>query len=191
MVSGPVRRLGDRFHPGLERKSLTPNDSVKTSRTLERVDIGGWDIYKASAELWEAWTERIIRNGMKIAHPETVPRFDGKTADGSSSLEQAPEKDKGSSRGRKRAGTDSRQSSSNKKNKDSKGSGCWACGGKHPPATCVLLTGKNPKNHNIFEDNKKRFDDNMKDGAFKRDVEAVRSGIQSTNEISRRRRRKD
>src|SRR5436190_590433 len=155
-----------------------------------------WTVERAARELHQAWQVRQQKSGLKIAHRSkitkttfmTEPRFDGKTADDSSSPEQAPDKDKdkkSSSRGRKRAGTESKQTASNKKHQDS--CGCWACGGRHSPSTCVLLTGKNPKGHKIFEENQKRFDENMKDAAFKRDVEKFLSAIQSTEEIRGRR----
>jgi len=157
-----------------------------------------WTVERAAKELHQAWQVRKQKSGLKIAHRSkitkttfmTEPRFDGKTADGSSSPEQAPEKekDKSSSRARKRAGTESKQTASNKKHKDC---GCWACGGRHAPSTCVLLTEKNPKGHKVFEENQKRFDENMKDGAFRRDVEKFRSAIQSTEEIRGRRKSRD
>ena len=53
------------------------------------------------------------------------------------------------------------------------------------------MTEKNPKGHKVFEENQKRFDENMKDGAFRRDVEKFRSAIQSTEEIRGRRKSRD
>ena len=40
-------------------------------------------------------------------------------------------------------------------------------------------------------ENQKRFDENMKDATFKRDVEKFRSAIQSTEEIRGRRKSRD
>ena len=52
-------------------------------------NINGWTIYKASAALQEAWTDRNICSGMRVAHRNKIIkavfvaefRFDGKAAD--------------------------------------------------------------------------------------------------------------
>ncbi len=67
-------------------------------QAMKMDNINGWTIYKASAALQEAWTDRNIRSDIKVAHWNKIikavfvakPRFDGKIADEdfSSSLEQ-------------------------------------------------------------------------------------------------------
>ena len=52
---------------------------------------------------------------------------------------------------------------------------CWVCGGWHGPFICVLLTGKNLKGHKVLKDNQKRFDDNLKDKVFKKNVKAFKA----------------
>ncbi len=139
--------------------------------------------------------DRNIRNGIKIAYWNKItkavfvaePRFDGKAADEglSSSPEQTPQKDgrngRKRSRSRKRAGIDSRQISNNKR------AICWVYSGWHGPSTYVLFIGKNPKGHKVLKDNQKRFDDNLKDKIFKKDVEMFKAVAQTTDEIRGRR----
>ncbi len=60
---------------------------------------------------------------------------------------------------------------------------CWVYDNWHSLSTYVLLTGKNPKGHKVLEDNQKRFDDNLKDKVFKKDVEMFKTAIQTTDEI--------
>ena len=64
---------------------------------------------------------------------------------------------------------------------------CWACGGWYGLSIYVLFTDKNPKGHKVLKDNQKRFDDNLKDKIFKKDVEAFKAVAQTTDEIWRRR----
>ena len=52
-------------------------------------NINGWTIYKASAALQEAWTDRNIRSGIRVAYRNKIIkavfvaelRFNGKAAD--------------------------------------------------------------------------------------------------------------
>ncbi len=64
---------------------------------------------------------------------------------------------------------------------------CWTCNDWHGPSIYVLFTGKNPKDHKVLEDNQKRFDDNLKDKIFKKDVETFRAVAQTIDEIWGRR----
>ena len=54
---------------------------------------------------------------------------------------------------------------------------CWTCGGWHGLSIYVLFTGKNPKSHKVLKDNQKRFDDNLKDKVFTKDVETFKAAI--------------
>ena len=88
---------------------------------LTNEDIGEWDIYRASRELRQAWDQKSIRNGMKVAGKGRItraafaaePRFDGMGPDGSESTpsEQTPnptmaESSRTRSTSRKRSGTE-------------------------------------------------------------------------------------
>jgi len=64
---------------------------------------------------------------------------------------------------------------------------CWACGSWYGPFIYVLFIGKNLKGYKVLEDNQKRFDDNLKDKVFKKDVEAFKVATQTTDEIRGRR----
>jgi len=54
---------------------------------------------------------------------------------------------------------------------------CWTYSNWYSPSICVLFIGKNPKGHKVLEDNQKRFDNNLKDKVFKKDVEAFKVAI--------------
>jgi|SRR6266699_1248764 len=100
-------------------------------------NINGWTIYKVSAALQKVWTDRNIRNGMRVVYRNKITkvvfivesRFDGKTADKdpNSNLEQTLQKDgrdgRKRSRSYKRAGTDNRQMFNNKR------AICWVYSG--------------------------------------------------------------
>ncbi len=54
---------------------------------------------------------------------------------------------------------------------------CWAYSGWHGLFICVLFIGKNSKSHKVLEDNQKRFDNNLKNKVFKKDVEAFKVAV--------------
>ena len=130
-------------------------------QTTKIDNINGWTTYKVSAALQEAWTDRNIYSGIKVAYRNKITkavfvaelRFGGKVADEglNSNPEQISQKDgrdgRKKSRSRKRAGTDSRQMSSNKRTI------YWTCGSWYNFFTYVLFTGKNLKGHKILKDN--------------------------------------
>jgi len=51
---------------------------------------------------------------------------------------------------------------------------CWIYNNWYSFSIYVLFTGKNLKGYKVLKDNQKRFDDNLKDKVFKKDIEIFR-----------------
>jgi len=122
-------------------------------------DIDGWDMYRASRELKQAWDQKSIRSGMKVAGKGRTTRaafavelrFHGMGPEGSEDSEQAPnptitaESSRARSTSRKRSGTETIQKEGTKRGQKKMKKPCWGCGGVHPSFQCVLISGHNPR----------------------------------------------
>jgi len=155
-------------------------------------EMNGWDIYKASSELKQAWDQRTIRSGMRIAGKgrttravfATDVRFDGLGAHEEpieESSEQATQAYVGS---KKRAATDSLQRPSNKRPARKPKTPCWACKGQHPHFFCPLVLRSNRRKIPITNENKQTFDKRMKDPSFAGKIKMLREADQITKELS-------
>ena len=145
-------------------------------------EIDDWDIYRASRELRQAWDQKSIRSGMKVASKGKVtraafavePRFDGMPPEASEEQETNPTTtDKSSQdRSRKRAGTE--QKEGNKRGQKRNKKPCWGCGGPHPPFYCVLISGRNPRDIPVSSERRKKFEEKMKDSSFADKIKVIR-----------------
>jgi hypothetical protein len=153
-------------------------------------EIGEWDIYRASRELKQAWDQKSIRSGMKVAGRGRVtraafamePRFDGTGPEGPDSTlseqEQATpttaESSRARSASRKRAGTETNQKEGMKRGQKKTKKPCWGCGGTHPFYHCVLITGHNPRDIQVSLECRRTFDNKMKDPSFAEKISTLR-----------------
>ena len=160
-------------------------------------DIDEWDIYRASRELNEAWDQKSIRSGMKIAGRGRVtrsafaaePRFDGIGPEGPELT--SPEQEQGAaeqtqprSASRKRSGTGTAQKEGTQRGQKKTKKPCWGCGGDHPFVHCVLVSGHNPRNLPISPECRQTFDEKMKDPSFADRIRAIREGRKAKKEIA-------
>ena len=163
-------------------------------RLIEAVtknELGDWNVFRASMELRQAWDQRTIRSGMRVAGRGRItraafavePRFNGTEASGETDEPQSVPSDPPNSR--KRHGPESHQRSSNKRFKRKP---CWGCGGDHNNFTCVLIKGLEPRNFKIPGKNKTIFQEKMKDPAFAekirklREAENIRKDLEKSKE---------
>jgi hypothetical protein len=145
-----------------------------------------WDIYRASRELRQAWDQKAIRSGMKIASKGKVtraafaaePRLDGMPPEASElpSTEQATPtaSPQGRPNSRKRSATESTQKEGAKRTKRTNQKPCWGCGGLHPPFHCALITGQNPRDMQIPPECRTAFEKKMKDPSFAKKIGVIR-----------------
>ena len=155
--------------------------------------IGEWDIYRASRELRQAWDQKSIRSGMKVAGKGRVtraafavePRFDGTDPpeDPEQTLNSATttESSRARSSSRKRSGTETTQKEGNKRGQKKTKKPCWGCGGAHPVFKCVLISGHNPRDIQVPSECRRNFDEKMKDSSFAEKISTIREA----NEIKR------
>lgn len=157
-------------------------------------EINGWDIYKASSELKQAWDQRTIRSGMKIAGKGRITRavfatdldvrFDGLGAPEEATEEAAEQTTQGRTGLRKRAATDSLQRTSSKRPYRKSKMICWGCKGQHPHFLCPLILGSNPKKIEVKYENRQTFDKRMKDTTFAEKIKKLREAKQITKELT-------
>jgi hypothetical protein len=172
-------------------------------RLVEGISLNNlqdWSIFRVSMELKQAWDQRTIRSGMKVAGKGKItkaafavePRFNGVGASEEKTDESSaePSASAASSNSRKRAGTQSRQERSNKRIKQDSQQNerqpCWGCGGNHYPNTCVLIRDSNPRKFKIPDESKKIFQENMKDSDFAAQVRRIREVEEAKKEIYKR-----
>jgi hypothetical protein len=145
-------------------------------------EIDDWDIYRASRELKQAWDQKSIRSGMKVASRGKVtraafavePLFDGTPPEASEEQDTTTTDKSSQGRSRKRAGTETTQKEGNKRGQKKNKTHCWGCGGDHPPFNCVLISGQNPRDKQVPSECRKRFDKKMKDSSFADKIRVIR-----------------
>ena len=167
----------------------------RLTEAMTNGEINGWDIYKASSELKQAWDQRTIRSGMKIAGKGRTTRavfatdlldvrFDGLGAE-EVTEEAAEQRAQGRTGLRKRGATDSLQRPSNKRPyRKSKMICCWGCKGQHPHYICPLILGSNPKKVEVIYENRQTFEKRMKDTTFAEKIKKLREAKQITKELT-------
>jgi len=161
--------------------------------------LAEWDIFRATRELRQAWEQKSIRSGMKVAGKGRVtraafaaqPQFDGSTPeDQPEIINPEPQtttltvdRTRSRSTSRKRAGTDSTQQEglqrSQKKNRT-----CWGCAGPHIDFKCPLITNYNPMKMRIPNEWQETFDRKMSDRAFERKVSVIREANKLRRELA-------
>lgn len=153
-------------------------DQLKKAETNGKMDK--WDINKASLELKQAWDQRVIRSGMRIAgKPRTTRavfatdvRFNGLNGTIEEDTEQTAQDRSGP---RKRAATDSLQRPSYKRPaRTTTRVQCWGCKGPHPHFYCPLVMGSNRKKINIPRYNQQIFQKRMMDPTFADKIKKLR-----------------
>jgi len=168
--------------PGAQRLC----DRLVEARSKDK--LREWDINRASMELKQAWDQNIIRNGMRVAGRGRItkaafavePRFDGIKA--SDDLIDKFEPKTAAANLRKRPATESRQKYSNKRTKLNP---CWGCGGDHSPYRCTLIKGSNPRNFKVTEQQKKTFQEKMKDSNFAEKIRKIREAEEIRVELGK------
>jgi hypothetical protein len=152
-------------------------------RLVEAISSGNiddWDIYQASRELRQAWDQKSIRSGMKVASRGKItraafavePRFDGMPPNVAEDEQDEPTSaDKPS---RKRAGTETAQKEGNQRGHKKNKKPCWGCLGSHSPHQCVLISGHNARDIPIPPECQKAFDDKMKSASFAKKIRIIR-----------------
>ena len=152
-----------------------------------------WDINRASMELKQAWDQKIIRNGMRVAGRGRItkaafavePRFDGIKASDDPIDKFEPKAAPPNLR--KRTATESRQKY---RNKWTRPNPCWGCGGEHSPYRCMLIKGSNLKDSNrwdlkVTEKQKKTFQEKMKNSNFAGKIRKIREAEEIRAELGK------
>jgi hypothetical protein len=163
-----AQRLCDRLIEAVNK------DDKKEANKDDKKD---WDIFRASMELKQAWDQKSIRNGMRVAGRGRItkaafavePRFNGIKA----SEDLIDEPQAAPSNSRKRPATENRQRYSyvSKRNKLNP---CWGCGANHGPWSCLLIKGSTRRNWQIPDKNKKIFQEKMKNLDFAEKIRKIR-----------------
>jgi hypothetical protein len=170
-------------------------DRLVEAITNENIDE--WNIYRASRELKQAWDQKSIRSGMKVAGKGRVtrtafaaePRFDGDSPEGleSTPSKQTPnptettESSQARSKSRKRSRSENTQKEGAKRGQKKKKKPCWGCEGDHSPSQCVLISGHNPRDIQVPPECRQTFEEKMKDPSFAGKIKIIRDA----NEIKR------
>lgn len=160
-----------------------------------------WDTFKASRELRQAWEQKSIRSGMKIAGKakitkstfSTQPRFDGTAADDQQEVKTPQplmttltvDRTRSRSTSRKRAGTASTQAEGQKRAQKKTRTPCWGCSGTHEDFRCPLITNYNPQRIKIPSEWQETFDRKMSDEDFSKKVNLIRDAKQVRRELLR------
>jgi hypothetical protein len=152
-------------------------------------EINNWDIYKASSELKQAWDQRMIRNGMRIAGGvqttrsvfATDSRLNGLGA--SEATEEVTEQTAQDPRGSKKrvASTDSPQKPSIKRPRKI----CWGCDGNHLCYYCPLIQGSNPRRVRLTDENRQTFNKKMEDPTFAKYIRNLRKADLIIKELTK------
>jgi hypothetical protein len=172
----------------------------RLAEATTRDELKEWSIPRASMELKQAWDQKAIRSGMKIAGKGKVtkaafavePQFNGSGASEEKANESPaePAASATSSNPRKRTGTQSRQKGSNKRNKPDKQPNerkpCWGCGGSHSPTTCTLINGSNPRNYKVLDENKTTFEEKMRNSDFAGKIRKIREADEIRQELNKK-----
>jgi len=168
------------------------NRLVEAKRN-EELDL--WDIYRASRELQQAWEEKSIRNGMKVARKgrasraafNVEPRFDGAgpPEDPESNPEQASNPTTPTAQSsRKRSGTETTQKAGAKRGQKKSKKPCWGCGGTHPPFKCVLISAHNPREIQVPAECRRTFEEKLKDPSFAKKIRTIREACEIKRELA-------
>jgi hypothetical protein len=153
-------------------------------------EINNWDIYKASSELKQAWDQRIIRNGMRIAGKAqttrsvfaTDSRFNGLGASEEATEEVTEQIAQDPPGSKKRvASTDSPQKPSIKRPRKI----CWGCDGNHLCYYCPLIQGSNPRRVRLTDENRQTFNKKMEDPTFAKYIRKLRKADLIIKELTR------
>ena len=148
---------------------------------VDKDDLKDWNIYRASMELKQAWDQRQIRSGMRVAGRGRItkaafavePQLNGIKApeemtDEPRAVPSAPPNL------RKRAAPDSGQKHMyNKRNKRTH-EPCWGCGGDHFYLTCTLINASNPRKYKVQEAERKMFQEKMRNADFAEKIRKLR-----------------
>src|SRR6267378_182193 len=156
-------------------------------------EISNWDIYKASSELKQAWDQRLIRSGMRIAGKghttrsvfATDARLDGHEFFEETTDEATEETTHGLPSSRKRVAFDGLQQPSIKRPARRTKSICWGCEGQHNHHYCPLLRGSNPKKIKLTDENRHNFNKKMEDPTFTEKIRKLREADLITKKLSR------
>jgi hypothetical protein len=173
-------------------------------RLVEATTDGGleeWDIFRATRELRQAWEQKSIRSGMKIAGKgkitraafPTEPRFDGRSPEDheETSPQQSPKPTSGldqlrnGSKPRKRAGTGTVEKEGKQRGRKRTAEPCWGCGGAHSHFQCYLISERNPKNLQFPQECHDIFNEKMKDPAFVDKLRIIREANKLHAELSK------
>lgn len=179
--------------PGAQRLCDRLIEAVNKDELL----LEEWSIYRVSMELKQAWDQKAIRNGMRVAGKARItkaafavePRFDGIEAskekvDECQAEPSAPSVPLNS---RKRyADTESDRKSSHKRSRRDF-EPCWGCEGSHNPFTCVLIKGSNPRKLKVSERDKKIFEEKMRDSDFAGQIRKLREAEEIRRKLQKRR----
>ena len=178
-----------------------PGTQRLCDRLIEAVnkdDKKDWNIFRASMELKQAWDQKSIRNGMRIAGKgrttravfTTDVRFDGIGAHEEPIEEVAQQSTQGRTGSRKRTATDNFQRQNNKKRQHHPYRNqrlsliCWGCNGQHGYFHCPLILGSNRRKIEITKENRQTFDRKMKDPTFVGKVKKIREADQIAQELT-------
>jgi hypothetical protein len=142
-------------------------------------ELGDWNIFRASMELKQAWDQKAIRSGMRVAGRSRItkaafavePSFNGVKASEEIDRNEPLAAPSFPQTSRKRSAPGNRQRSSNKRFKRKP---CWGCEGDHPYFVCALIKGSEPRNSKIPDRSKKIFQEKMKDSVFAEKIRKIR-----------------
>jgi hypothetical protein len=162
-------------------------------------ELADWDIFKATRELRQAWEQKSIRNGMKVAGKGKItraafaaqPRFDGSTSEDqpeptpSDTTTLTVNQNRSRSTSRKRSGTDSTQREGRQRGQKRNTLTCWGCAGPHIDFKCPLITEYNPQGTPVPTEWQERFDRKMLDRTFEHKVTAIREASRFRRELAR------
>jgi hypothetical protein len=152
----------------------------RLAEAMGQDDLQDWSIFRVSMELKQAWDHKATISGKIMKAALAVdPRFDGiKASQEEDELEAELTPSSATTNPRKRSGrTQSRHKSRNKRRRRKP---CWGCAGDHDPTVCVLIRGSNPRKYKVPEENKKAFEERIRESGFAGKVRQIREAEERT-----------